>query len=504
MLDGFFASIDNKAWFEGIGSGVPALIALFLVVFAHWAISPKLRAATEGRHDEDAELYRNQIRLASRVGIALFLLHAGFFIFNQITQRPAEFIVGKVQELKDRNQITLINDPDRIYVRQARDGATGVTYHWVIRASGVRHRPQFRIVTSHNIRYDCKFDQAVAPGQDIRLQAVFDDFGTEALKGLEMYGAEDAAAVQIGCALSPNQVISPQDHQPDSGAPLDLGALAPDALPRHGGLWQRLGLVAHAGERLAPGLEVLLEDLRDDDYRVRDAAQARLAADLGRYATWAEHVATGRYVATEREVMGLTWALSRQDDIPRPGMFAMPDISADLVNFVLAQAIAPNLTLRENAKRFAITYPVAEMGSRLQRAVADADGRAQGWATDALAHFAYNRAVLITMAHRDGQAGAPPLSVAAEALDRAEALAGDLPPDLQVQYAKTLYAKGWLNAVAAGEGLTGPYSEAQAQEAFGAFVDRLEQTGTKSYRYPWQLDIARAYAARPDYGLFNK
>ncbi len=496
-MEEFCKQIDCQQAFTDFGSGVPTIIGLLLIVFAHYSIAPRLKEASAAGQQENAELYRSQMRWVWTVALGLFVVHAGFFIYSRISEpmNASGYISGKLTDLPEGYDFTLLDDPETIYVRRATANVGPPTFYWLVEATEPLRNPRFMIAGRGNARYHCRIEQALMPGVDARLAAQFDFAERPRLVSLDLQ--LDGELANYDCIEQGVQI-----EQPASGAPGDF-SFDIETKRRHGSIWELLGVVAHAAGRLDAETEAMLSDLRSDDFRLRDAAQQELIQSFESYADWAMSVASGEVLAVSREILGLATALSRQDPLPREGMFAMPDLDDVLIDYMLGLSIDRDPEIREAAWRFAISYPSTEMEMRLRRAIAEAEDDQNVVATEALAHFAYNRAILITLANRDGHADAPPLAEADAALEVARRLADRLPDALQTKYAKIDYGRGWMQAVGAGEGLGAEYSTENAQAAFESFLDRARNQEGR-YPYPWQLDVAEDYIANPDYGLFNK
>jgi hypothetical protein len=510
-----FGDIDSQKAFDLLAAGVPTLIALFLIIYAHRVLSERLKEARDGNSREDAKFYRRNLQGVWALALLLLGVHAVVFVYTQMRAGSGDrhYVEGQFRNLPAATQITLTDGPDDLFLGAAKDQGNLRFHPWVLRAGSGGTR-SFLIVVKDAFGYECDVDLPKGPGsQEMLLRPVFDST-REKIEKLQLSLPGSSADFVCAQIFGPNPV--PQTVAPAGNVPGDFGALDAPRPMRHAGLLGWIAGMAKAADALDPDLERLLANLRSDDYRVRDTAQDALRQGFDQYRTWAVSVAEGRYLATERERAGLTWALSRLDALPRPDMFEDPDLPESLVRWAITQTTDPNPQIRENAKRFTISYPTEAMAERLRRiigplALAPAGATRQlrpedsltdtrQMAADALAHFAYNRGVLITLGIRDGIAGTPPLDQALAAFAEAQGQVAGLPEPLQLQYARIDYGLGWANAVGAEKQLPGGFSQDAAVSAFGKFLETVK--GAPDYRYPWQVEIAAKYVTSRDYGLF--
>lgn len=518
-LDEFCSGELCERAFDLIAVGAPSIIALFLIIYAHKTLSARLKEASDAGHRNNSRIYRTLLYSVWSVALVLLVTHAGVFVLTQFRPDPAGgqgVIQGAFRDFESNREVDLESRPERLYMRTE---AGGNNWHWIIRGTPPLERETFKIV-SEGTALLCPIDLTTLPeGAPDLVELKLDQKNGQLRPSFSLLLLPRENNINWPCEI---QVDGEPPEQPANGAPMNaFDALSLDEPGAGTGAehsWLELmfgGGRAFAAEAVSD-FDRIVSALNDDRYRTRLAARKAIARDFEPYREWTEEVARAEadYRAgrskygrpSYRVRLGLVYALSRRHPLPREEMFAPVDLSEAVVAFALEQALSDDKHLRASAKRFAISYPgddmirrLGELWAREQATAGDRRTRAR----DLLAHFYYNRGVLIVLARRDGLAGAPEPAAALSALARAAELARGLPEEWRLEYAKISYGIGWSHVVGANEGFGPAFTESQAQAAFEDTLVQVEGR-EKEYPYEWQIPVIEEYLRTRDYALFNK
>lgn len=505
--------------FDLIAVGAPSIIALFLIIYAHKTLSARLNEASDAGHRNNSRFYRTLLYSVWGVALLLLLVHSGIFVLTQLRPGPdggRGYIEGAFRDFEGSREVDLESRPERLYMRA---GTGGNNWQWIIRGTPPLERETFKIV-SEGMTLLCPVDLTKLEGDPpdlVELKLEHDNTQPRPIYHLMLLPRE--LGIVWKCLTLVDDVLP---EQPQGGAPFDaFDATAPGGSgagtdAEQGWLDRIFGVGRAFAAEAAGDFDRIVSALNDDRYRTRHAARTAIARDFEPFREWTGAVvrAEAAYQAgrskygrpSYRVRLGLVYALSRRHPLPREGMFEPVDLSDSIVGFALDQALSEDEHLRASAKRFTISYPGDDMVRRLDALWAreqTAEPERRRRARDLMAHFYYNRGVLITLAQRNRIGGAPPAREALAALAMAEDFARDLPPEMRLEYAKIDYGLGWTHAVGAQEGFGDEFTEENAQEAFRAARDQIGNRENE-YPYQWQLPLIDSYIEKPDYGLFNK
>ena len=516
-LDEFCSGELCERAFDLLAVGAPSVIALFLIIYAHRTLSARLKEASAAGQIENAEAYRTQFNRVWTVALFLLIVHAGVFVWARFgLDRGAEagFVTGTFDEFED-GSIQLESRPDRLYFRVGFGSSS--RWPWIITGAQQMKRETF-VIDIEGGQLICPVDLTGLDREDGEIELRLDRDDTQAPTAYKIILLPRRHNITWSCEIERDNV--PPGQLPHGG-PLDVfDATGPGEgageEATHGWLGPFLGFGrAHAGIRLSD-IDRTIGDLNDNDYRIRLDARQVIAKDFEPYREWAEYVARDEAAfqagnskygrPSYRSRLGLVYALSRRHPLPREDMFEPVDLPPEIIDFAIEQGLSEDEHLRAAAKRFVITYPGPDMVWRLHEVsdgVEAAAAERQAWARDLLAHFYYNRGVLIVLALRDSKSAAPEPDQALDAFATADYFARELPPEMQLEYAKIDYGLGWTLAVGAQEGFGDEFTEESAQEAFRAARDQIGNRENE-YPYQWQLPLIDSYIQKPDYGLFNK
>ena len=88
-IPGFCEGETCERWFESFAAGVPSMIALFLIIYAHRTLSARLVEASKAEQPENKKLYRSLLRSVWSVALVLLVAHAGIFVWGSLKPGPA-------------------------------------------------------------------------------------------------------------------------------------------------------------------------------------------------------------------------------------------------------------------------------------------------------------------------------------------------------------------------------------------------------------------------------
>ena len=166
--------------------------------------------------------------------------------------------------------------------------------------------------------------------------------------------------------------------------------------------------------------------------------------------------------------------------------------AAYLVNLMLDNALSDSGYVRENVKRFVISYPTPRMEDAVEGLFLRADSRTIGFVKDLQAHFWYNKGVYQALTAKEAAGNSELYFDALDDLKRAGQISEDLERSEALKYTKVEYAKGWVKALGAKQGIGGEFTKESAAKDLSKFVQEVESF-KGAYSYPGQVDAAKSY-----------
>lgn len=478
--------LENPDTFRMLVAGVPTIIALILIIYAHRAVSGRLHTETQAGFDENARSYRRILNAVWGVALLMFLVHGGAYLYPLIFGGKHVYL-GYIDELPPGADVKFIS-VERGYAEPTQniDDPNSTRTAWAVMHTRPLNAITFDVRAVDDYRVRCSMKGELRRGEDMYFLAHYQGQGIDSLLTIDK---PEFAGTTRTCHHNfrfeaPTEKLAP----PTDGGMEDLQDDAFMNLPM-------FGLIRAAfAQQTLPRMELdaLRDALHNEVYDVRQDARKTLLQHYASYSDWIEQVAKTPSLATEREIGAITWALSRRRGEPWRNLNMEPDTSAQVTRFMLSNALSDSTYVRENVKRFVISYPTVDMQAMVDRVAARADGKTRQYAQTLQVHFAYNRGVYQALAVENEQSDPDMLFDALKDLNKASELAAGLDAQQAENYLVIDYAKGWVKALGAKQDVGGGLTQQAAQASFETFVSKAEATQPE-YNAKWQLDAAQSY-----------